>query len=172
VRSDVLELAAAVPARQANAVNVGQSVHFFADGRQFDGKVARVSPTVDPATRSVTVYVQIPNARGTLKGGTFASGRVVSRVISNALVVPSAAIRQPPGQGPPYVYRIANRTIDVAPVQLGVVDDRVGTTQIVDGLREGDRVIVGNVGARGRGMQVVIAGEERPRDGSNGNARP
>lgn len=174
VRSDVLELAAAVPARQANAVNVGQSVHFFADGRQFDGKVARVSPTVDPATRSVTVYVQIPNQRGTLKGGTFASGRVISRVISSTLVVPSAAVRQPPGEGRPYVYRIANRMIDVAPVQVGVVDDRIGTTQVLDGLSEGDRVIVGQVGAIGRGMQVIIAGEERQgsRQGSNGNARP
>jgi membrane fusion protein (multidrug efflux system) len=174
VRSDVLELAAAVPARQANAVNVGQSVHFFADGRQFDGKVARVSPTVDPSTRSVTVYVQIPNERGALKGGTFASGRVVSRVIPSTLVVPSAAVRQAPGEGKPYVYRIANRTIDIAQVELGVVDDRVGTTQVLDGLNEGDRVVVGNVGALGRGMQVIIAGEERPgaRQGSNGNARP
>ncbi|MEX2153620.1 MAG: efflux RND transporter periplasmic adaptor subunit, partial [Gemmatimonadaceae bacterium] len=59
VRSDVLELGAAVPARQANAVRVGQVVHFSADGRSFDGKVARVSPTVDPATRSVAVYVEI-----------------------------------------------------------------------------------------------------------------
>ncbi len=81
VRSDVLELAAAVPARQASAVRVGQVVHFVADGRSFDGKVARVSPTIDPTTRSVTVYVQIPNASGSLKGGTFATGRVVSRVV-------------------------------------------------------------------------------------------
>ena len=144
-----------MPARQANAVNVGQSVHFVADGRQFDGKVARVSPTIDPATRTVTVYVQIPNARGTLKGGTFATGRVVSRVISNTLVVPTSAIRQSAGEGRPFVYRIANRTIDVAPVQVGVVDDRGGTTQILDGLNAGDRVVVGNVGTLGRGMQVT-----------------
>ncbi|MDQ3949253.1 MAG: efflux RND transporter periplasmic adaptor subunit, partial [Gemmatimonadota bacterium] len=46
VRSTVLELAAAVPARQANLVRVGQIVHFTADGRRFDGQVARVSPTI------------------------------------------------------------------------------------------------------------------------------
>jgi hypothetical protein len=99
---------------------------------------------------------------------------VISRVISSTLVVPSAAVRQPPGEGRPYVYRIANRMIDVAPVQVGVVDDRIGTTQVLDGLSEGDRVIVGQVGAIGRGMQVIIAGEERQgsRQGSNGNARP
>src|SRR3712207_9322208 len=42
VRSTVLELAAAVAARQANDVRVGQVVHFTADGRRFDGQVARV----------------------------------------------------------------------------------------------------------------------------------
>ena len=156
----MLELAAAVPARQANGVRVGQTVHFTADGRSFDGKLARVSPTVDPSSRSVAVYVQIPNASGTLKGGTFASGRVVSRVVPNALVVPAAAIRQSADEGKPYVYRIAGKTIDIASVQLGVVDDRAGMAEVLDGLSEGDRVVVGNVGALGRGMQVIIAGEE------------
>jgi RND family efflux transporter MFP subunit len=172
VRSDVLELAAAVPARQANAVTVGQSVHFSADGLAFDGKVARMSPTVDPATRSVTVFVQIPNAAGRLKGGTFASGRVVSRVVSGALVVPSAAVRQSAGEGRPYVYRIAGSAIDVASVQLGVVDERAGMTEVLEGLSEGDRVVIGNVGVLGRGMQVVIAGEERQGQRSNGASRP
>jgi RND family efflux transporter MFP subunit len=160
VRSDVLELAAAVPARQASALRVGQPVRFSADGRAFDGKVARISPTVDPASRSVAVFVQIPNTNGALRGGTFASGRVVSRTIAGAIVVPAAAIRQSAGEGRPYVYRVAGKTIDVASVLLGVVDERSGLAEVLEGLSEGDRVVVGNVGTLGRGMQVVIAGEE------------
>jgi membrane fusion protein (multidrug efflux system) len=170
VRNDVLELAAAVPARQANAVNVGQAVRFSADGRAFDGKVARVSPTVDPATRSVAVYIQIPNSSGALKGGTFASGRVVSRVVSGALVVPSSAIRQAADAGRPFVYRLAGKVIDVAPVTVGIVDERGGTAEVLDGLAEGDRVVVGNVGVLGRGMQVIVAGEERQGPGAPRNA--
>jgi membrane fusion protein, multidrug efflux system len=169
VRSDVLELAAAVPARQANAVQVGQTVHFMADGRVFDGRVARVSPTVDPATRSVTVYVQVPNTSNALKGGTFATGRVVSRTVAGALVVPSSAVRQSPEDGRSFVYRIAsNRSLDVASVQLGIVDERTGVAEVLQGLTEGDRVIVGNVGTLGRGMQVIVAGEERPAPAGNG----
>jgi membrane fusion protein, multidrug efflux system len=171
VRSDVLELAAAVPARQGNLVRVGQVVHFSADGRAFDGKLARVSPTIDPATRSVTVYVQVPNANGSLKGGTFASGRVVSRTIPRTLVIPTSAVRQSAEDGKPFVYRIAGKLLDIASVQLGVVDDRSGVAEVLDGLAEGDRVIVGNVGALGRGMQVIVAGEERPRQGGNGSTR-
>jgi membrane fusion protein (multidrug efflux system) len=176
VRSDVLELAAAVPARQANAVTVGQTVRFNADGRSFGGKVARVSPTVDPATRSVAVYVQIPNATGSLKGGTFASGRVVSRLIPGALVVPSSAIRQSVDEGKPYVYRISGKVIDVALIQVGVVDERAGMAEVLDGLAVGDRVVSGNVGVLGRGMQVIVAGEERqsggPRSGTGAAPRP
>lgn len=172
VRNDVLELAAAVPARQANAVRVGQVVHFVADGRAFDGNVARVSPTIDPATRSVTVYVRIPNEGAALKGGSFATGRVVTRVASNVLVVPSAAVRQSPETGRPFVYRVVGKSLDTAPIQLGIVDDRAGFAEVLDGLAEGDRVIVGNVGTLGRGMQVIIAGEERPTSASASGSRP
>ncbi len=162
VRSGTLELAAAVPARQATAVRPGQIVHFVADARRFDGKVARVSPTIDPATRAVTVYVQVPNPGNTLRGGTFATGRVVSRTLENVVAVPTAALRQGQEDGKPFVYRIDGKTLNVAPVQLGAVDEQLGVAQVTEGLQSGDKVIVGNVGTLGRGMQVTIAGTERP----------
>jgi membrane fusion protein, multidrug efflux system len=162
VRSGTLELAAAVPARQATAVRPGQIVHFVADARRFDGKVARVSPTIDPATRAVTVYVQVPNPGNTLRGGTFATGRVVSRTLENVIAVPTAALRQGQEDGKPFVYRIDGKTLNVAPVQLGAVDEQLGVAQVTEGLQNGDKVIVGNVGTLGRGMQVTIAGTERP----------
>ena len=161
VRNDVLELVADVPARQAGPVRAGQTVHLRADGRSFDGKVARISPTVDPSTRSVKVYMQVPNADGTIRGGTFAAGRVVSRTVSDALVVPASAVRQSGQDGRTFVYRLAGRALDVASVQLGIVDERNGRAEVVQGLSEGDRVVVGNVGTLGRGMQVIVAGEER-----------
>ncbi|MFL5619744.1 MAG: efflux RND transporter periplasmic adaptor subunit [Gemmatimonadaceae bacterium] len=161
VRSGTLELAAAVPARQATAVRAGQVVHFVADARRFDGKVARVSPTIDPATRAVTVYVQVPNPGNTLRGGTFATGRVVARTLTNVLAIPTAALRQGQEDGKPFVYRIDGKTLNPAPVQLGAVDEQLGVAQVTEGLQNGDKVIVGNVGTLGRGMQVTIAGTER-----------
>jgi RND family efflux transporter MFP subunit len=161
VRSGTLELAAAVPSRQASAVRVGQIVHFVADARRFDGKVARVSPTIDPATRAVTVYVQVPNPGNTLRGGTFATGRVVSRTLTNVLGVPTAALRQSQDNGQPFAYRIDGKTLQVAPLQIGAVDEQQGVAQVTDGLQAGDRVVVGNVGTLGRGMQVTIAGAEK-----------
>ena len=150
-----------MPARQATPVRPGQTVHFVADARRFDGKVARVSPTIDPATRAVTVYVQVPNPGNTLRGGTFATGRVVSRTLTNVLAVPTSALRQGQEDGKPFVYRIDGKTINPAPVQLGAVDEQLGVAQVTDGLQNGDKVIVGNVGTLGRGMQVTIAGERQ-----------
>ena len=156
VRNEVLELAASVPARQASDVHAGQPVHFSADGRSVDGRVARVSPTIDPATRSITVYAQVPNAGGVFKGGTFASGRIVSRTLEGVVVVPTAALRQSQEGGHPYVYRVRGGVVDQADVSVGVTDESRGLTQVLAGLQVGDVVIVGNVGTLGRGMKVNV----------------
>jgi RND family efflux transporter MFP subunit len=160
VRTDVLELAASVPARHAVEVAAGQRVRFVAGGRAVEGRVARVSPTIDPASRAVTVYVQIPNADGSLKGGTFASGAVIGHVERDALVVASAAVRQGQEGAPPFVYRIEAQRLAQVPVRLGIVDDRQGLTQLLDGLADGDRVVAGNVGTLGDGMRVDVIGED------------
>jgi RND family efflux transporter MFP subunit len=159
VRSDVLELAASVPARFASDVKAGQVVRFSADGRRFDGRVARVSPTVDPATRSLTVYVQVPNESGALKGNTFASGRVIGQSVSDAILVPAPAIRDVPDSAANYVFRIAGGQLARTPVTVGIVDDSRAVTQVLSGLREGDQVVVGNVGTLGDKMKVQIVGE-------------
>ena len=169
VRNDALELAAAVPAKQASEVQPGQVVHFVADTKNFDGRVARVSPTIDPTTRAITVYVTVPNRDGALKGGTFASGRVVQRTIGGAVVVPTSALRQSAENGQTYVYRIVNRAVDAAMVQVGVIDERVGKAEVLSGLTEGDKVIVGNVGILGRGMQVTVLGTDDQSPGSRRN---
>jgi membrane fusion protein (multidrug efflux system) len=160
VRGDVLELAAAVPERAAAGVRAGQAVRFVADGAQFEGRVARISPSVDPGSRSVTVYVQVPNPDGRLRAGTFATGRIVSRMLDNVLVVPVSALREGREGGAPVVYRVRDGKIDVATVTLGLRDDTQGLVEIVDGLAEGDQVVVGNVGMLGSGMAVRMAGAE------------
>jgi RND family efflux transporter MFP subunit len=158
VRNDVLELVAAVPARAAGLVREGQSVRFVADGRNFGGRVARVSPTIDPTTRSITVYVEVPNPSGAIRGGTFATGQVVSRTVENVLAIPRDAIHYAADGTSQYAYRIVNDAIEYAALKTGVTDDRLGLVEVLEGLKAGDRIITGNVGNVGRGMRVSIAG--------------
>ena len=160
VRFDVLELTASLPARRANDVMPGQPVRFIADGKIFTGKVARVSPTIDPASRSITAYVQIPNPRGELKGNTFSSGQIIAQTLNNVLVVPQPSVRT--GQdGKQFVYRIAGGELEQVPVTVGAVDEARGLVEIKDGVQERDQVVVGNVGTLGRGMKAQIVGNER-----------
>jgi membrane fusion protein (multidrug efflux system) len=162
VRSDVLELAASVPARLATGIRPQQAVRFIAAGRALEGRVARVSPTINPANRSLTVYVQVPNADGTLRGNTLATGRIIGRSIPDALLVPTSALRQAPNGGAPFVYRVAKGVIEHVDIQLGVVDDDAGTAEVLEGLAEGDQIVVGNVGTVGRGMKVqIVTGENQ-----------
>lgn len=163
VRNDVLELEAAVPARLSENLKAGQIVRFVAAGRQLEGRVARVSPTINPANRSVTIYIQVPNRDGTLLGNTFATGRVIGRTVTNAIVIPTVALRQSQQSPVPFVYRINNDVVEHAPVTLGVVDEGQGVAEVVQGLNAGDRIIVGNLSSLGAGMRVSIISTERGR---------
>jgi RND family efflux transporter MFP subunit len=169
VRNDILELAGAVPAAQANELRVGQTIRFTAANRTVIGRVARISPTVDPASRSVTVYVQVPNRDGALRGGTFASGRLVLSSDTSAITIPAAAVRFTGGTGEPFVYRIVNGTLEHAPVRLGYADDTSAIVEVLDGLKVGDKIVIGNVGILGRGMKVqIVGGEAAGRGGAGG----
>lgn len=160
VRNDLLELAVAVPERRASVVHQGQSVEFKANGLSFTGRVARVSSTIDPASRAVTVYVQVPNANGALKGGTFATGTVIARNIANAIVIPLSAVKQGV-QGKLLVYRVVDKKLEESAVTLGVRDERLSLVEVTSGLDTGDVIIIGNVGTTGNGMgvEVILPGE-------------
>jgi membrane fusion protein, multidrug efflux system len=170
VRNDILALEAAVPARMSESLAPGQVVRFAAQGRQLEGRIARVSPTINPSNRSVTIYIQVPNRDGSLKGNTFATGRVIGRTVTGALVIPTAALRQSQQSNTPFVYKIVDDVIQHAPVVLGVVDEAIGQAEVVEGLQEGDRIIVGNLGALGAGMRVSIITSERGRGRGVGGA--
>jgi RND family efflux transporter MFP subunit len=162
VRSDVLELAAAVPAVQASDVKVGQTIRFSAANRTVIGRVARISPTVDPASRAVTVYVQVPNPDRSLRGGTFATGRLVLST-GEVISVPTSAIRHRADGSAPFVYRITAGELEQVDVQIGFNDEASGQVEVVSGLQPGDRIVIGNVGTLGRGMKVQIVGGETAR---------
>lgn len=168
VRNDVLELEANVPARQAADLRAGQVVRFAAAGQQLQGRVARIAPNITAASRTITVYLQVPNPRGDLKGNTFATGRVVTRSIDNTIVIPISAVRQSINGDKPFVYRIVDDKVDVATIEPGVTDEQAGTQQVLAGLTVGDRIVVGNVGALGRGVPVTVVSAEA---GANRGAR-
>jgi RND family efflux transporter MFP subunit len=177
VRGDRLELAASVPERLAGGLRPGQAVRFSTEGRTFEGRVARVSPTIDPATRAVTVFVEVPNPGGALRGNTFVTGRAVGRTVDDAVLVPTTALRQAQeaigsgrGEGTnTFVYRLRGQLAERAPVNVGLIDEAAGVAEVLAGLEPGDRVIVGNVSGVGVGTTVQILGGEGRASSVEGN---
>jgi multidrug efflux pump subunit AcrA (membrane-fusion protein) len=104
------ELTAAVPAKQGTAVKPGQVVHFVADARNFDGTVARVSPTIDPTTRAITVYVTVPNRDGALKGGTSRRRWLSANAHGDRRT--HAGASPIGGERADLVYRVASRAVE------------------------------------------------------------
>jgi RND family efflux transporter MFP subunit len=131
-------------------------------GEQFVGRVNRVAPVFDPATRTATMEIQIPNPGFRLKPGMYARVRLTADRKQNALTVSRNAIVDINGRRG--VYTVDGDVARFQPVQTGLSDgDFIEITEgIQDGtrivtvgalaLRDGDRIsVTGGAGGRGNG---------------------
>lgn len=147
VDPSTMRLEASVPAQALALVRVGLPVEFSVAGyatRRFTGRITRVNPTADPATRQVRIIATIPNAGQTLVGGLFAEGRVASET-RTAPVVPIAAVDERGVR--PSVMRIKNGSVERVEIELGLRDDQMETVEARSGVVPGDTVLLGT--ARG-----------------------
>jgi RND family efflux transporter MFP subunit len=92
-----VEVTAQMPAADVVRLKVGQSARVMLEGfgdRVFSGRITRISPTAQPGSRSIPVYVEIVDRHEALRGGLFATGTVVVQEKSHALAVPASAMRK------------------------------------------------------------------------------
>jgi RND family efflux transporter MFP subunit len=152
-----MQLEAFVPADQLSEVRVGVPVQFSITGfpnQTFTGTVTRVNPSVDPATRQVRIYVEIPNTAGVLLGELFAEGRVASRT-RTVLALPESAIDR--RMVSPQVVRVKHGKTERVTVTLGPTDPATNTVQIVSGINRGDTILTGAALAITPGTEVRLA---------------
>lgn len=143
VDPSTMRLIASVPSDQLSMLRVGTDVMFTVTGyvgQEFQGKVTRVSPSVDPTTRQVQIIASIPNKGGTLITGLFADGRISSRT-QEGIVVPVSAVDTRLQR--PAVARIKDGKVTRVDVTLGMRDPTAETVQIVNGVSAGDTLLVG-----------------------------
>ena len=161
-----------VPAEQVSALRVGAPVQFTVKGypgRTFTGRVERVSPSADPATRQVRVWVTIPNTEGALVGGLFAQGRVAttSRI---ALTVPLSAIDERGVAAS--VMRLHMGAVERVTVELGVRDPESDRAEVTAGLAAGDTVLIGAAQGITAGTLVKIVAAPADRAAGARGATP
>lgn len=161
VDTRVLQLTASVPVEFVGSLAVGRAVTLQAaqlDSTRITGRISRINPTADEATRQVRIYVDIPNAGGRLMGGIFVSGRVLVREAPGAVAVPRSALRTEGDARTPVVYVIAGGTVRKRVVSVGVTDEDRGLVQITSGVQAGEVVVVGPVEGLAEGARAEVVG--------------
>lgn len=157
-----LKMVVNVVEKDIRLVTVGDSGNVDVDaypGEQFRGRVARVAPVLDPATRTATMEIEIANGDGRLKPGMYARVSLIVEDRKNTLVAPKTAVVDFENKRGVWVPNADNRAAFV-PVVLGIEDvDRI---EITGGLKEGDRIVTTGAGAVRNNDQLVIAGAARP----------
>lgn len=136
-----------VPVDALSALRVGTPVRFTVAGAGpalVSGRVSRINPSVDPATRQVRVTVAVPNVGGRLLAGLFAEGRVASQV-REGVVVPAGSVDRRGLR--PLVMRLKGGRVERVEVELGIIDQARERMEILTGLSAGDTLLLG--GARG-----------------------
>ncbi len=136
------DLTVTVPSDEIRSVAVGQPLSFTTDalpGRVFEGKVAFVNPSADPASRAVQVVAEVENRDGLLKAGLFCQGRIVTASREGVLQLPKAALLSWDVEaGRADVFRVEDGAARRVAVRTGVANgDRV---EVLEGIAEGDAV--------------------------------
>jgi multidrug efflux pump subunit AcrA (membrane-fusion protein) len=151
VRVDPLKVTAEIPEKMAPWIQVGQPVDLHVDAypdKRIAGRLSRISPAVNTATRAFPFEALVPNADALLKPGTFARVSIETAKLDRVLTLPYATLQ--------YRYGV-NRVF--------VIDgDRLVAHELKTGERFGDRIeIVSGVQA---GAAVAASDVEKLLDGA------
>lgn len=146
-----------VPERYAGRAAVGQTVRVQVEAypdRRFIGRVTKVSPVVDPATRSTFIEARI-DAAGALRSGMFGEVSLVTGSRSGAVAVPKDALTE--GSGPA-VYVVRDGRAVKREVRLGLQGDEYA--EITDGVKPGEDVVVFGLYGLKDGSPVEVLSED------------
>ncbi len=121
----------------------------------FDGEISAISPRIDTTTRTVEVRATVPNRTGNLMPGMLF---VVKLDLGSrsALMVPENAIMSLGEIQYVFVYRPRTRTVSRREVKLGLRDR--GSVEVVEGLREGDEIVIDGVLKLVDGSAITVSG--------------
>lgn len=152
-----------IPEGQIGAVAIGSVAEIEVPampGKKFQGKVTKIAAVADAPGRTFAAEVSIPNADGLLRGGVYANVYIKSNDKPNALVIPQSAI----------VMREDQRTVFVLD-QDNFVKRKVlitgyignGLVEVLGGLEENERIVIGGQNKIREGSKVKIdeAGSEK-----------
>jgi RND family efflux transporter MFP subunit len=152
-QSNLLRLRIPVPESLAAGIRDGQTadIRVQATNEHFSGRVIRFTDSLDPSTRTMQVEIDVPNPTYKLATGMYADVTLRTQNDPNALTLPLQAVSRNEDEASVLLVDAQN-TVQRRQIETGIEgSDRI---QITSGLNEGDKVIVGNLGAYTPGERV------------------
>lgn len=145
-----------IPEHEMSKIKRGQQVLLQADatpGKTFEGKVARISPVVNPQTGTFRTTVEVQDDTGNLKPGMFSRIRVVYNTNHNTLLVPKEAILTEDVNKNLFVIR--DNLAFKMPINTGFTNGN--NVEILEGVQEGDLVVtIGHSSLRDSSLVEMI----------------
>jgi RND family efflux transporter MFP subunit len=121
-------------------VRIGQKVRVTLEGDPavHEGRVARVSPAIEEASRTLSIEAEVGNPAGVLRPGAFANAEVVTESREMTILVPATALVSFAGVDRVFVVK------DGKAAERRVTTGRrdAGRVEVTKGLTAGERVVV------------------------------
>jgi membrane fusion protein (multidrug efflux system) len=149
-----------VPEKDFPRVRISQPAHLRVEaypGEKFSAEVTRLRPTIDASTGTFTATLKV-DGRGKLRPGMFASVYLQTDTHDDAVVIPRKALVLDSLGDTVYI-----KSADVAErreVRLGLRSE--DSVEVLEGLAEGDLLIVIGQDGLADGTPISVIGDEPP----------
>jgi len=158
VRNGEREVEISVPENRIEELRKAQQIKvaFWAlPNVTLDGKVREIAPMADPVTRTYKVRISLLNPAPEIKLGMTASVAVQGNSGAQAVYIPFTAVYQNGDVAAVWLLngdKIALRAIKPSNISNG-------TVQVLEGLKQGDRIVLAGVHKLKDGQIVKVGGE-------------
>jgi RND family efflux transporter MFP subunit len=153
VQNSPLKLRVDMPETAIELVRTGRAVRFTVDsfpGKMFDGRISRLSPSVNQQSRTLKLEALVDNSNGALKPGLFARVTILTGKTEKSLVAPLSALFTVAGLEKVFVIdggKVSERIVRTGSRGIDYVE-------IVEGVKEGDVIATSNLGSLQQGREV------------------
>lgn len=151
---EVLRLREALESGSLSASD-GHALSIRIDGTHYEreGSLLFTEAAVDPGTGQVSLRGKFANADGVLLPGMYVRVQAPRGLNKQAMLVPQRVVQRTSGGGAQVLVMDADARVEVRKVKTGAMQD--SRWQISEGLRPGDRVIVGGLAGLQPGALVA-----------------
>ncbi len=149
---DPIRIDAVVNELDIERIDTGDTALVQFDGlpdRDFRGTVTDIEPQAIPESRNYVVRIDVANPGGAIKPGMFARVSLLLDSREDVVVIQRDALRE--RDHVKEVYVVEDDTVTVRDVEIGIIHGNL--VEVIDGVREGETVIVS-------GQETVAEGEK------------